>query len=119
MQYPLSPMQNQPGFHNMIPTVNQGNALRGITPDLAPRSYAMPPASYVGSAYPAVPGLQHPMAYAGGIMSHRPLSGSPGSVQHAVVSSNSSTSSGTSKSTGGQIEGCYICLVIKVLVFQR
>ncbi|XP_015891606.3 RNA-binding protein BRN1 isoform X1 [Ziziphus jujuba] len=105
MQYPLSPMQNQPGFHNMIPTVNQGNALRGITPDLAPRSYAMPPASYVGSAYPAVPGLQHPMAYAGGIMSHRPLSGSPGSVQHAVVSSNSSTSSGTSKSTGGQIEG--------------
>lgn len=116
-------MQNQPGFHNMIPQVNQGNSLRGITPDLAPnmvpRSYAMPPASYVGSAYPAVPGLQHPMAYAGGLMSHRPLSGSPGSVQHAVVSSNSSNSSGTSKSTGGQIEGCYKCLVIKLLVFQR
>ncbi|KAB1222069.1 CUGBP Elav-like family member 1 [Morella rubra] len=36
MQYRLPPMQNQPGFHNMIPTVNQGSALRGISPDLGP-----------------------------------------------------------------------------------
>ncbi|XVF21875.1 hypothetical protein REPUB_Repub12eG0127100 [Reevesia pubescens] len=101
--------QNQPAFHNMIPTVNQGSALRGITPDLAPnigpRNYAMPPASYVGSAYPTVPGLQYPMAYPGGIMSHRPLIGSPGSVPQANTSSNSSSSSSVGTSSGGQIEG--------------
>lgn len=111
MQYRFSPMQNQPGFHNMMPQVNQGNAsLRGISPDLAPnmapRNYGIPPANYVGSAYPAMPGLHHPMAYPGGIMSHRPLSSSPGSMQPAVVSSNSAaTSPGTSKSSGGQLEG--------------
>ena len=109
MQYRLSPMQNQHGFHNMISPVNQGNGLRGITPDLAPnmapRSYAMPPANYVGSAYPVVPGLQHPLAYPGGIMSHRPLNSSPSSVPHSVVSGNSTSSSGTSKSSGGQVEG--------------
>ncbi|XP_059438708.1 RNA-binding protein BRN1 isoform X2 [Corylus avellana] len=108
MQYRLPQIQNQPGFHNMIPTVNQGNALRGITPDLGPgmasRNYAIPPASYVGS-YPGVPGLQHPMAYPGGMMSHRPMSGSPGSVPPAVVNGNSATSSGTGKSSGGQVEG--------------
>lgn len=99
-------MQNQPGFHNMIPQVNQGSPLRGISPDLAPRNYGMAPANYVGSAYPTMPGLQHPMAYPGGMMGHRPLSGSPGSVQPAVLSSNSATSPGTSKNSGGQIEGC-------------
>lgn len=108
MQYRL-PIQNQPGFHNMVPTVNQANALRGITPDLGPsmasRNYAIPPASYVGSAYPGVPGLQHPMAYPGGMMSHRPMSGSPGSVTSAVVNSNPATSSGTSRSSGVQVEG--------------
>lgn len=116
MQYRLSPIQSQHGFHNMIPPVNQGNGLRGITPDLAPsmapRSYAMPPASYVGSAYPVVPGLQHSLAYPGGITSHRPLNSSPSSVPHAVVSGNSTTSSGTSKSSGGQVEG-NICYFIK------
>ncbi|PON57206.1 Paraneoplastic encephalomyelitis antigen [Trema orientale] len=108
MQYRLSPMQNQ-GFHNMIPQVNQGNALRGISPDLTPnlgpRNFGMPPANYVGSAYPTMPGLQHPMAYPGGMMSHRPLSSSPGSVQPSVVSSNSASSPGTSKNSGGQVEG--------------
>lgn len=102
-------MQNQPAFHNMVPPVNQGNALRGITPDLAPniapRNYAMPPASYVGSAYPAVPGPQYPMAYHGGIMNQRPLTGSPGSVPQANTSSNSSPSSSFGASSGGQIEG--------------
>ncbi|XVE77705.1 hypothetical protein DITRI_Ditri13aG0084300 [Diplodiscus trichospermus] len=103
--------QNQPAFHGMIPPVNQGSGLRGITPDLtpniAPRNYAMPPASYVGSAYPAVPGLQYPMAYSGGIMSHRPLTSSPGSVPAANTSNNSLSSSsvGTTTSSGGQIEG--------------
>ncbi|KAJ4954613.1 hypothetical protein NE237_011396 [Protea cynaroides] len=43
-QYSMPPMQNQPGFHNMVPPVKQGNALRRITPELdpgmAPRSFA-------------------------------------------------------------------------------
>ncbi|KAH1072081.1 hypothetical protein J1N35_024409 [Gossypium stocksii] len=109
MQYRLPPMQNQPAFNNMIPPVNQGSSLRGITPDLAPniapRNYAVPPTSYVGSAYPAVPGLQYPMAYAGGIMNHRLLTGSPGSVPQANINSNSSSSSPVSTNSGGQIEG--------------
>ncbi|XP_030948091.1 RNA-binding protein BRN1 isoform X1 [Quercus lobata] len=105
MQYRLPPMQNQPGFHSMIPTVNQGNALRGIAPDLGPsmnpRNYAIPPASYMGSTYH----LQHPLAYPGGMFSHRPLSSSPRSVPPAVLSSNSATSSSTGKGSGGQVEG--------------
>ncbi|XP_057965890.1 RNA-binding protein BRN1 [Malania oleifera] len=109
MQYRLPPMQNQPAFHNMVPTINQGNALRGMAPDIspgmAPRSYAISSGSYMGSAYPAVPGLQYPMAYPGGMMSHRPLSGSPGSVPPAVTNSNSGTSSGASSSSGSQAEG--------------
>ncbi|KAK1558290.1 hypothetical protein Q3G72_000787 [Acer saccharum] len=108
MQYRLPPMQNQPAFHGMIPPVNQGNALRGTAPDLAPnvgpRNYIMPPASYVGSAYPSVPGLQYPMAYPGGMLSHRPLSSSPGTVS-PVANSNSATSSSAGTSSGGQVEG--------------
>ncbi|TYI49036.1 hypothetical protein E1A91_D12G008100v1 [Gossypium mustelinum] len=109
MQYRLPPMQNQPAFNNMIPHVNQGSSLRGITPDLAPniapRNYAVPPTSYVGSAYPAVPGLQYPMAYPGGIMNHRLLTGSTGSVPQANINSNSSSSSPVGTNSGGHIEG--------------
>ncbi|KAG6703757.1 hypothetical protein I3842_07G101500 [Carya illinoinensis] len=109
MQYRLPPMQNHSGFHNIIPTINQGNTLRGVTPDLGtnmtPRNYAMPPASYVGSAYHGIPGLQHHVAYPGGMMSHRPLSASLGSVPPAVVNSNPTASSNTGKSSGGQVEG--------------
>ncbi|XP_059660561.1 RNA-binding protein BRN1-like [Cornus florida] len=108
MQYRL-PMQNQPAFHNMIPPVNQGNALRGVTPDLAagvaPRNYAMPPASYVGSAYSAVPGVQYSMAYPGGMISSRPLSGSISPVPPASLTSPSAASSSVSGSSGGQVEG--------------
>lgn len=110
MPYRLPPLQNQPAFHSMLPPVNQGNALHGgIRPELAPamgpRNYAMPPASYVGSAYPAMPGMQYPMAYPGGMPSHQPLSGSPSTVPAAVTSSNSAMSSSVSSSSGGQIEG--------------
>lgn len=112
MQYRLPALQNQPGFHNMIPPVNQGNALHRITPDLppniAPRNFAMRPASYLGSGYPPVPGLQHPMLYPGGMMSHRPLSASPSSVSPLIVNSNPATSLGTGRSSGGQVEGCYL-----------
>ncbi|GKV12038.1 hypothetical protein SLEP1_g23242 [Rubroshorea leprosula] len=108
MQYRLPPLQNQHAFHNMIPQLNQGSALRGITHDLAanmgPRSYAMPPASYVGSAYPAVPGLQYPMTYPGGMMGHRPLS-SPGSVAPPNANSSSSVSPSAGSISGSQVEG--------------
>lgn len=109
MQYRMPPMQSQAAFHNMIPQVNQGSAMRAIAPDLAravaPRNYAVPSASYMGSAYPALPGLQYPMAYHGGIMSHQPLSGSPGSRPPAMMTSNSPTNSGAGASSGGQVEG--------------
>ncbi|XP_034691690.1 RNA-binding protein BRN1 isoform X2 [Vitis riparia] len=109
MQYRMPPMQSQAAFHNMIPPVNQGSAMRAISPDLAravaPRNYAVPSASYMGSAYPALPGLQYPMAYHGGIMSHQPLSGSPGSRPPTMMTSNSPTNSGAGASSGGQVEG--------------
>ncbi|XP_050237805.1 RNA-binding protein BRN1 [Mercurialis annua] len=107
MPYRLPPLQSQPAYHGVIP---QGNALRGgIRPDLAsnmgPRNYAMPPVSYVGSAYHAVPGAQYPVAYPGGMMSHRPLNSSPGALSPTISSSNSATASGVSSSSVGQLEG--------------
>ncbi|KAJ7977486.1 putative RNA binding protein [Quillaja saponaria] len=105
LPYRLPPMQNQPDFHNMIPPMNQGNALRpDLVPNMNPRNYHVPPASYIGS-YPSVPGLQHQIAYPGGMVSPRPLSVSPSSVPPAGVNSHSSTSPGTSRSLGSQVEG--------------
>lgn len=105
MQYHLPPMQNQSGFPNMIPQLNQGNAMRGIPPDLGPgmatRNYAMPPASY--SAYPGVPALQHPMAYPGGMMSPGVVSSSPG--PGPFTGGKNSPTSSMGKGSGGQIEG--------------
>ncbi|KAI7990526.1 RNA-binding protein BRN1 [Camellia lanceoleosa] len=107
--YRLPPVQNQPAFHNVFPPANQGNVLRGVTPDLspgmAPRNYGMPSASYVGAAYPAVPGLQYRMAYPGGMISSRPLSGPPASVPAAIVNSQSEASSSVGGSSGSQVEG--------------
>lgn len=110
MQYRLPPVQNQHAFHNMMPSVNQGNALRGVSPELSPamglRNYAMSPGSFVGSTYPPVPGVQYPIAYPGGIMSNRPLSGSPSSAISATANSPSAASSSVSSSSGSQVEGC-------------
>ena len=97
----------------MVPSVNQGNASRGLTPDHASgmpsRNYTMPPASYVGSAYQAVPGLQYPITYTGGLMSTRPLSGSAGSVSPTTVN----TAASSSVSSGGQVEGSiFLCPVL-------
>lgn len=106
MPYRMPPMQNQPGFHNMMPHMNQANALRPeLGPNMNPRNYPMPPASYVGS-YPAVPGLQHPMAYPGGMISPRPMSSSSGSISPAGGNNTSGTSSSAGKNSGGQVEGC-------------
>ncbi|XAR58491.1 hypothetical protein NMG60_11013899 [Bertholletia excelsa] len=103
MQYRMPPV------HNVMSPVNQGNALRGVSPDLspgmAPRNYALPSASFVGSVYPAVAGLQYPMAYPAGMMSNRPLGGSSASVPPATVSSPTGASSSVSGSSGGQVEG--------------
>ncbi|KAL6978445.1 hypothetical protein U1Q18_020113 [Sarracenia purpurea var. burkii] len=108
MQYRLPPLQNQPAFHNIIPPVNQG--MRGVAPNLspvmAPRNYALPSANYMASAYPALPGLQFPMAFTGGMMSNRPLSGSPASIPLGIVNSEGAASSSASGSSGGQVEGC-------------
>ncbi|XP_019440839.1 PREDICTED: RNA-binding protein BRN1-like isoform X1 [Lupinus angustifolius] len=102
MPYRFPPVQNQPGFHNMIPHTNQRPDLG---PNMNPRNYPLHPASYVGS-YPAVPGVQHPMAYPGGMSSPRPMNSSPGFISPAGGNSNSFTSSGTGKhSGGGQVEG--------------
>lgn len=93
----------------MVPPVNQGNALRGITPDIAPnmtpRNFGVVQSSYMGSAYPTVPGIQYPMAYPGGLMSHRPLGGSHSLAQLAIANSNPATSLSASTSSGVQIEG--------------
>ncbi|KAF9623155.1 hypothetical protein IFM89_037736 [Coptis chinensis] len=108
MQYPLQPMQNQPGFHNLIPPINRGSALRGVSHDLppgiAPRNFVtMPAGSYIGSAYPSAPGIQYPMAYPGGIMSHRPINSSRGLTPPAIT--NGRGTSPTSSSSGIQVEG--------------
>jgi len=108
MPYRMPPMQSQHGFHNMMPHMNQGNALRpDLGPNMNPRNYHVAPASYVGS-YPAVTGLQHPMAYPTGMISPRPMNASPGSVSPASGNNNSAASSGGSKNSGGQVEGCYL-----------
>ncbi|XP_051118876.1 RNA-binding protein BRN1-like isoform X2 [Andrographis paniculata] len=111
MHYRLTPLQNQHSFHNLIPPLNhQGNAMRGVTPDLSsavnPRHYAVSPSSYVGSAYPSVPGVQYPVQYPGGIISNRPQAGSPGSLSPSTANAQSAASSSVSTpSHGGQIEG--------------
>ncbi|KAJ0979706.1 hypothetical protein J5N97_015180 [Dioscorea zingiberensis] len=110
MQYPIPSMQNQASFHNILPAANQVNALRGISPDhspgMVPRNLpATQIAGYVGSAYPAVPGLQYPLAYPGGMMSHRNLGNSHGMVQPVNLNSKSPTSGSITTSSGGQIEG--------------
>jgi len=124
MPYRLPPMQNQPAFHSMVPPVNQGNVLRGgirpdLSPNISPRNYA--PATYMGSAYPTVTGLQYPVAYPGAMMTHRPLSSSPGALSPTVVSSNSATPSGVGGSSGVQVEGLSsiqsFCVLLIVTLF--
>lgn len=106
MQYPLTSMQNQTAFHNMISPANQGGAIRGTNHDLSlgavPRNFtSMQSAGYVGTGYPGVSGVQYPVAYHGGIVNHRPLSNSQpvnGNISLASSSSNNTSS-------GAQIEG--------------
>ncbi|MQM06047.1 hypothetical protein Taro_038866, partial [Colocasia esculenta] len=110
MQYPMSSMQSQPGFSNMVSPVNQGNAVRGVNPAMSPgavsRNFApLQTAGYISSPYPGVPGLQYPMAYPGGMMNHRPLAHSHGSVQPTTINTNPTASSSINAGSGSQIEG--------------
>ncbi|KAL0294516.1 UNVERIFIED_CONTAM: RNA-binding protein BRN1 [Sesamum angustifolium] len=109
MHYRLPALQSQHAFANLIPSINQGGAIRGVRPDLssgvAPRNYAVQPASYVGSAYPPVPGVQYPMTYPGGIMNSRQVGAASGSLSPSPSNSQSAASSSVATSTGGQIEG--------------
>ncbi|PWA67194.1 RNA-binding protein-defense related 1 [Artemisia annua] len=69
-----------------------------------PRNYAVPPNGYLGSPYPVVPGAQYSVAYPGGMINNRPLSGPPSPVPPAVAN-NLATSSSIGSSPGDQIEG--------------
>ncbi|KAJ9547671.1 hypothetical protein OSB04_020214 [Centaurea solstitialis] len=96
MQYRLPPVQNQPPFTNLAP--NQANALRGSSP----RNYTVPPAGYMGSAYPAMPRVQYPMVYPGGM---RPFSGPSSPVPPEVAKNHAATSSTVTASATDHVEG--------------
>ncbi|CAN1354301.1 RNA-binding protein BRN1 [Linum perenne] len=93
-----------PGTYGIMPYRLPCGIRPDISPNMAPRNYGVPPASYVGSAYPPSPGLQYSMPYPGGMMSHhRP---SPSSMSQQVGNSSSpGSSSGVTTSSGSQIEG--------------
>ncbi|KAG0540933.1 hypothetical protein BDA96_03G452200 [Sorghum bicolor] len=107
MQYPLSPMQNQGPFQNMVQPLNQGNSIRGVNPELSPSSVQRSFAMQLGSPYPAIPGMQYPGSYPGGPMNNRPFGNSHNSISIKVPNSNanSAISSSPSSNAGGQVEG--------------
>ncbi|KAI5018180.1 hypothetical protein ZWY2020_043068 [Hordeum vulgare] len=101
MQYPLSPMQNQAGFQNMVQPVNQGSSIRGVSSELSPNSVARSFNSMqLGSPYPAGPGMQYPGSYPGGGINSRPYMNSHNSVKVPNANATSPTSSSTSSNTG-------------------
>ncbi|KAG9128730.1 hypothetical protein Leryth_021473 [Lithospermum erythrorhizon] len=108
MQYRLPPVQIQSAFHNPISPVNQRNAMRGVQPNISPgiglRNYQMTPGAYMRSAYQAIPTVPYPVPYSVGIISKRPLHGSPGSVPHLSADTPVASSS-INKSSGGHLEG--------------
>jgi CUG-BP- and ETR3-like factor len=106
MQYPLSPMQNQATFQNMVQPVNQGNSLRGVNPELSPSSvHRSFNAMQLGSPYPAVPVMQYHGSYPGGFMNNRPFGNSHSTMKVPSANANSAIPSSPSSNVGGQIEG--------------
>ncbi|AQK85064.1 RNA-binding protein BRN1 [Zea mays] len=106
MQYPpLSPVQNQAAFQNMVQPVNQGSSIHGanseVSPNPVPRSFN---SAQLGSPYSPLPGLQYPGVYPGGPINHRPFSSSHSSTKVQNSSANSPSSS-PSSNPGPQIEG--------------
>lgn len=107
MQYPpLSPMQNQAAFQNMVQPVNQGSSIRGanseLSPNPVPRSFN---STQLGSPYSPLPGMQYPGGYPGGAINNRPFANSHNSIKVQNSNANSPTSSGASSNPGPQIEG--------------
>ncbi|KAL8167714.1 hypothetical protein V2J09_009213 [Rumex salicifolius] len=105
MQYRFPP--NQSPYQNMVPALNQGNALHGVRPDISSavtqRGYGLPSPSYVGSGYPA--NMQYPIPYPSGMIPQR-SSTSPGSLPPSVVPNSPSTASpDPSLSSKNHIEG--------------
>uniref|UniRef100_A0A0D9WFU8 RRM domain-containing protein n=1 Tax=Leersia perrieri TaxID=77586 RepID=A0A0D9WFU8_9ORYZ len=103
MQYPLSPMQNQAAFQNMVQS--QGSSIRGVNSELSPNSA---PRSFnsmqLGSPYSPVPGVQYPGSYPGSAINGRPFMNSHNSMKIPNANATSPTSS-TSSNPGPQIEG--------------
>ncbi|CAL9092160.1 unnamed protein product [Musa textilis] len=107
MQYPLPSMQSQAAFHNMIPPINQGNTLRGVSSDVSPgtasRSFnTAQSGGFIGSPYPSLPGLQYPLSYptTARHLGYSHISGHPVNMK-----ANLATPTGPSTTSGGQIEG--------------
>lgn len=118
MQYPpLSPVQNQAAFQNMVQPVNQGSLIRGANSELSPNSV---PRSFnsaqLGSPYSPLPGLQYPGVYPGGPINHRPFSNSHSSTKVQNPNANSPSSS-PSSNPGPQIEGLSSSTLTKLLVY--
>lgn len=106
MQYPLSPMQNQGPFQNMVQPLNQGNSIRGVNPEVSPSSVQRSfNAMQLGSPYPAMPGMQYPGSYPGGPMGNRHLGNSHNPIKAPNSNANSTVSSSPSSNAGGQVEG--------------
>ncbi|AQK92892.1 RNA-binding protein BRN1 [Zea mays] len=106
MQYPpLSPVQNQAAFQNMVQPINQASSTRGanseLPPDLVPRSFN---STQLGSPYSPLPGLQYPGVYPGGPINHRPFSNSHSSTKVQNLNANLPSSS-PSSNPAPQIEG--------------
>lgn len=104
MQYPLSPMQNQSPFQNMVQPVNQGNSIRGVNPELSPSSVQRSfNAMQLGSPYHAIPGVQYPGSYPGP-MNNRPFGNSHNSIR-VPNSPNSTIATSPGSNPSVQIEG--------------
>ncbi|KAG2619678.1 RNA-binding protein BRN1-like [Panicum virgatum] len=107
MQYPpLSPMQNQAAFQNMVQPVNQASSIRGanseVSPNSVPRSFS---STQFGSPYSPLPGIQYPGTYPGGAINNHPFANSHNSIRVLNANANSPTSFGASSNPGPQIEG--------------
>lgn len=92
----------------MIPTTNHVRALRGVVPDLspgtAPSNYAP---NYIGSPYPATPGVHYPRSYHGGILSNQQFRASP-TLSPSNSSNQMVATSSVRTSSEVHIEGCCI-----------
>eukprot|EP00252_Welwitschia_mirabilis_P008586 TRINITY_DN2053_c0_g1_i4.p1 TRINITY_DN2053_c0_g1~~TRINITY_DN2053_c0_g1_i4.p1 ORF type:complete len:413 (+),score=86.86 TRINITY_DN2053_c0_g1_i4:257-1495(+) len=109
MQYPLAPLPSQPGLHGMVPAVNPPSTLAGSSPDLVqgmtPNYGAVPSGGFMNSAYPAVSGIQYPMAYQSPMMGHSALPVGHSALALNQMSMGNSAINNVKTSSGAQVEG--------------